>query len=218
MTNHQKSSSHVRAQAFYAGIAAALMLYFSYSSAGWTGDPTWATHTIDLALLWGGWALAGTTVLLLIGFVWALAIDAVVTGLAAAGFLAGGLGLTVAFGGMTGFLYIIFGLMFASAARHGWQMFRYLTASGIPAGTGVEAGQFDPGDVHADGDAPSSPWTEELAPGRAEKAVFDAPSPPPPTTNRPEPEPEPEPPSEPPPDGYLAQFAKPSQPPPDQQG
>lgn len=131
---------HARDNALWAGIAAALMLYYGWGTGGWAipSDATAFYETtiriFDWMLRIGGILLAVVAVLCFAGIRLALLMDAFVSGLCglimvacpAYWILNDGLGIQY-------LMYVVFGVMFLNAARGCWTAFH---ASG-PATAGT---------------------------------------------------------------------------------
>ena len=121
----------VSQNAIYALIAAGLMLYFGYPPSSWSVPPDssagykLAAWTFVYTLVIGGVAMGLTGVLLFSGQPVALAVDAVVGGVI--GLLLVCCGIVMGLGGdSSGFLYLIFGVMFGASARNAWADYQVL--------------------------------------------------------------------------------------------
>jgi len=117
-------SRRVRSNAVWAGIGAALLLYFGYSTVFLSSD-AWTVRAgalvIQYTLKAGGWALALATAWLATGMRPALRFDAVVSVLIGVGFLSGGALLLVAGPDLQSMLYVVFAVMFLGAGRNSWR-------------------------------------------------------------------------------------------------
>ena len=201
----------VRATAVWAGIGAALLLYFGYTYIFFSSDEPAArigTVILQNTLQLGGWALVVATVGLAVGMRQALIYDAVVTALIGLCFVTGGVLWLVAGVGFQGLLYVVFGVVFVSAGRNSWREYAWVSAAAaVPSVAGGESAVWTPEEA-----APPSPPTGSLA-GRLMERTRGAAEAPPPSESPSAPEaPEPAAPAppddEPPPEGYLARFAE----------
>ena len=226
--DEQAVKQRIRATAWWAGVAAALLLYFGYQTFFLTGDHAAArigATVLEYALKAGGWAMVVATVWLAIGMRQALLYDAVATALVGAAFFVGGGLLFVGSMSITAVLYVIFGVIFIGSGRRSWQEHQLLRApSGVEPGWRQAVASPTGQDARAE-QAPDAP-TDSLA-SRLRQRTQQAPQEPPPSSpplpeSAPPPTPEPPPPApEPPrepkadttskadpaPDGFLAQFA-----------
>ncbi|HEY3243063.1 MAG TPA: hypothetical protein VGM03_06895 [Phycisphaerae bacterium] len=134
----------IRNSAFWAFIAAALLLYFGFqvkppSSASESGSWLIGGNILVYTMRIGGFSLLLAGVLLVIGTLIGLAVDGALSVLIGVGLALGG-GLMLIQGGSNHVLYIIFGAIFVFAGRNSLNEFRRLrgatrptvTAGGLP--------------------------------------------------------------------------------------
>jgi hypothetical protein len=109
--------------AVYAGIAAAMMLYFGFGRPFDIASGSQLYINSVFATNWllriGGIALAATALFCWIGLQWSLLADAIVSALIGVGLVVIG-GIWISDSDMEGFLFLIFGAMFLNAARTSW--------------------------------------------------------------------------------------------------
>lgn len=196
------TASRVRNSAWGAGLAASLLLFFSYQYpfVDQTGVAQVGIVILSAALRFGGWAMAGITVWLVIGHRAALLADAIVTALIGAAFVAGA-GFWI-LGGLFGYyslLYVVFGIIFLGAARTSFENHRALVEQG--PGQGIpeldEPAALSPGTSSASGPPAPDPLP---APPPQDVHPQTAPSSDSPPAAAPKPD-------EQPPEGFLAGFA-----------
>jgi len=126
----------IRSAALWPGIAAALMLGFTYSSGGWAPGSiqTVGQHVFVYTLKFGGWTMAAAALWLLTGMRPALAFDAVAAVIIGVLFVLSGV-LMFSSGGMQPIIDVIFGAMFIGSGRQNWRQYVLL---GPAAGPGQE--------------------------------------------------------------------------------
>ncbi len=197
----------VRGLAIWAGVGAALLLYFGYAYGFvYPADDRAAQVGALLlagALKGGGWAMAGATLWLATGRRAALIGDAVVTALVGLLFAVGGALWLVSGVNLQGVLFVVFGAIFVQSARGSWREYGLLgdwPDIGAPAATSASA---EPADCFPE--PPEALASQLMARVGQEADLPDATPPAAPTPADADEEPAPE--------GYLARFGPQDRPP-----
>ena len=130
-TRRKQALARVRSNAWSAGFAAALMLFFGYGFGLYFPDQGWLYNLACKAFIYtlqgGGILLAVVAVLCLIGLPQALYLDAFVSGLIGLVFVLSSL-VQVLHGGYVALLYGIFGVMFIHSAVRNYRAAYHICA------------------------------------------------------------------------------------------
>ena len=185
-----------RSTAASAGISAALMLYFGYSS--FFVDSA-GGMTLEYTLKVGGWAMAVSALGLLTGMGLALLFDALASMVVGLGFL-GCAALLLPGGDLQGLLCGVFGFMFISSGLRSWHGYRsWLSLPASPVPVAMDA------NLQQGSTFPSATAVEPEKYRPADRPVDQSDSPPPSARSPDEPPGQLE--DQTPPDGFLTQFA-----------
>jgi hypothetical protein len=174
----QGIQQRVRSAALWAGIAAAIMLWYYYPRVSWTlpedNPQRIGGQVLLFTLLYGGWAMVVSTVFLLTGAVQALLVDAVAAALSGGLLVVSGL-LLFAGGGMQPLLYVIIGALFVHSGLNAWREFRTLSPLTLTGAGDTRYEILGPGLAPPAGEVPEpQPTAVERLRNRQQNPAYEA--------------------------------------------